>query len=152
MQKLLRRSALAEKQAARRLAKRTDKATRVALKQRIQSHKILNREAAEDEKVARLVRREDYELGPLAPKRDVGDKKDTYGTISPRRMRGEEIPYEERKKQMGGGVYPLIVPGDRVVILEGMDKGRIGPVQSIDVKRQEIVVEGLNMVCSAGTY
>jgi ribosomal protein L24 len=40
-----------------------------------------------------------------------------------------------------------IVKGDRVVLLEGRDKGKIGKITNVDTKRVECTVEGLNMVC-----
>lgn len=46
-----------------------------------------------------------------------------------------------------GGRYANIVEGDRVVLLEGRDKGKIGKVLSLDRQRQEVTVEGLNLVC-----
>jgi large subunit ribosomal protein L24 len=107
----------------------------------------VKREIATDIKAARLARREDWELGPLAPKRDVGLKRETYGTISTSRLRGKELTLEERLKlNPDGGRYPTIVAGDRVVLLQGRDKGKIGKVASLDAARQEVTVEGLNMV------
>ncbi len=112
----------------------------------------MKKEVATDIKAARLARREDWELGPLAPKRDVGLKKDTYGTVNTMRLRGRELTLEERLKlNPEGGRYPTIVAGDRVVILQGRDKGKIGKVAALDAARQEVTVEGLNMVCFAST-
>lgn len=47
-----------------------------------------------------------------------------------------------------GGVYMNVVVGDRVVLLEGRDKGKIGKVRSTDKMRAECTVEGMNVVCS----
>lgn len=147
MQAVLRRTQMAERQAARRLAKRKTKYDHQMRKTRREQENFVQREAKVDIKLARQVRREDYELGPLAPKRDVGAKKDTYGTIHTNRIRGEELTMEERLRlNPSGGKYSNIVVNDRVVLLEGRDKGRIGKVVSIDRARQEITVEGLNMV------
>ncbi|KAH8596499.1 putative 54S ribosomal protein L40, mitochondrial [Bisporella sp. PMI_857] len=102
-----------------------------------------------DIKQAAINRREDWELGPLAPKRDVGSKKDTYGTIDGQRLRGPALPTKEREaimKMWGGTYYLNIAKGDRMVILEGRDKGRIGTIGNIDEDRCEVTLEGLNMI------
>lgn len=114
-----------------------------------ENNQLATRDASKDIKTARAVRREDWELGPLAPKRDAGEQKDTYGTLSALRMQGRQLSMEERLElNPTGGRYPTIVAQDRVVLLEGRDKGKIGKIVSVDRKRQECTVEGLNMVCA----
>jgi large subunit ribosomal protein L24 len=147
MQKVIRRSVLAKAQAVRRLARRKERDIRITNRSKREQENYVKKEVATDIKAARLARREDWELGPLAPKRDVGLKKDTYGTISTMRLRGKELSLEERLKlNPDGGRYPTIVAGDRVVLLQGRDKGKIGKVAALDAARQEVTVEGLNMV------
>lgn len=101
-------------------------------------------------KQARLNRREDYELGPLAPKRDVGDAVETWGTINQQRARGQELEPRKLKEALRfwGGKHLNLTVKDRVVLLEGHDKGKIGVVKSIDKVRAEVTVEGLNKVRS----
>jgi large subunit ribosomal protein L24 len=148
MQKVIRRSAFAKAQAARRLARRKEREARITAKTTREQVTFVNREIASDVRTARLTRREDWELGPLVPKRDVGLKKETYGTVSTMRLRGKELTMEERLKlNPDGGRYPTIIAGDRVVLLSGRDKGKIGKVTALDAKRQEVTVEGLNLVC-----
>ena len=91
-------------------------------------------------KNARRNQREDWDLGPLAPKRDVGQNAETYGAMDGRRARLEEVEKEQRIR------FWTIVPQDRVVIIQGRDKGKIGVVRSINGKTNGVVVEGLNMV------
>jgi large subunit ribosomal protein L24 len=150
MQKVIRRTQLAEKQAARRLAKRKDKEGRTWRKTNREQTNFYKKESSTALKTARLNRREDWELGPLAPKRDVGDKKDTYGTVSTQMMRGPILEQHNRKKarEAIGGEFMNIVKGDRVVLLEGRDKGKIGTISNVDTDRCEFTVEGLNMVRS----
>ena len=145
MQKVFKRTALAKAQAARRANIRASKerSTERVLQRKEQD--FLSRRVYLDIKAAQLARREDRELGPLAPKRDVGTMKDTYGTMDPRRLRGLKKSKEER------GEAQLIVPGDRVVLVEGRDKGRIGEVKSVDKERHECIVAGLNMVSLIAT-
>jgi large subunit ribosomal protein L24 len=150
MQKVIRRTILAEKQAARRLAKRKDKATREWAKITREETNFVRKDESSQIKAARLAQREDWELGPLAPKRDVGDAKDTYGTIISQRTRGQPLDIRKRDEVLKdvGGRYLNIVAGDRVVLLEGRDKGKIGKITSTDARRGTCTVEGLNMVSS----
>lgn len=152
MQRVIRRSELAKAQAARRLARRKERDIRVSAKSRREQENYVKKEIATDIKAARLARREDWELGPLAPKRDVGLKKETHGTISTMRLRGKELSMDERLKlNPDGGRYANIVVGDRVVLLQGRDKGKIGQITALDAKRQEVTIKGLNMVCFLST-
>jgi large subunit ribosomal protein L24 len=151
MQKVLRRTVLAEKQAARRLSKKRDKKRFEAAKGNREQNAFVRRDVAKEIKQRRFERREDWELGPLAPRRDVGDKKDTFGTVSTQRMRGPTLTTPERRDALKdvGGRYLTLVKGDRVVLLEGRDKGKIGKITSTDRIRAECTVEGLNMVCNS---
>ncbi|KAE8453045.1 hypothetical protein EG329_012232 [Mollisiaceae sp. DMI_Dod_QoI] len=148
MQKVIRRTVLAEKQAARRLGKRRDKLSREWAKTNREQDRHLRREATGQLKQARLNRREDWELGTLAPRRDVGDSKDTYATVHTQRMRGTILQGKDKHEALKivGGRYSNIVKGDRVVLLEGRDKGKIGKITNTDKLRAECTVEGLNLI------
>jgi len=140
MQKVLRRTALAERQALCRAKVRKSKydseKRTLDLQEAIVHRRLINQNL----KNARITRREDWQLGPLAPKRDVGAQKDTYGTSNSRMLRGLDLPESERTKTW------VLAEEDRVVILEGRDKGRIGVVKSINKETDQLTVEGLNMV------
>ncbi|KAG4438407.1 hypothetical protein IFR05_006113 [Cadophora sp. M221] len=148
MQKVFRHTVLAERQAARRSAKRTDLKFRAKWKNENDQNIYHRKDEVKHLKDARVARREDYEMGPLAPRRDVGDLKDTYGTVNSNRMRGRPLHGKEKWDILNfwGGKFLNIVKGDRVVILEGRDKGKIGTLTDIDIKRAECRVEGLNMM------
>lgn len=152
MQKVIKRTLLAEKQAARKLAKRKEANTRIWAKGNREQVNYARKQFTNSIKAERHNRREDYELGPLAPRRDVGDAKETYGTVTGQQMRAEPIDYrkiEEVLKSVGyckkWKIINLVVE-DRVVLLEGRDKGMIGMIQEIDIARGTCSVEGLNMV------
>ena len=148
MHKVFRRTLLAEKQAARRLAAKKVTKKRDLAKSIRQQVSHTRKEETADLKQARLVRREDYELGPLAPRRDVGDKVDSYGSIGGHRTQRDLLRPKvlmETLKSVGG-VYMNIVAGDRVVLLEGKDKGKIGKVLQTDKMRASCTVEGMNVV------
>ncbi|KAK2625324.1 hypothetical protein QTJ16_005693 [Diplocarpon rosae] len=149
MQKVFRRTIMAEKQVARRLAKKKDKYQRQLWRTENEQNQVHRADEIKTLKTARAVRREDYELGPLAPRRDVGDEVETYGTISMQRAQGRTLHGKEISDILefwGGAKNINIVKGDRVVILHGRDKGKIGFVTRVDVKRAEASVKGLNMI------
>jgi large subunit ribosomal protein L24 len=150
MQRVIRRTILAERQASRRLAKRKDKLTREWAKTNREQNNYNRKDETSLLKQVRKDRREDWELGPLAPRRDVGDKKDTYGTVSSQRLQGPILEHKDVDEALEpfGGRYLNIVKGDRVVLLEGRDKGKIGKITNVNTKRVECTVEGLNMVCT----
>ncbi|OAG42320.1 hypothetical protein AYO21_03488 [Fonsecaea monophora] len=118
-------------------------------------------------KAERRARREDWIMGPLAPKRDVGTKQDFYGTVSnllyqgpvfPTKVRhgprsngwdpvGGEGLEEEQKEWEGFGNEGNIVEGDRVCIVKGKEGliGQIGKVKDVSSDSKELRIEGLNM-------
>ncbi|KAI9676774.1 MAG: hypothetical protein M1829_002869 [Trizodia sp. TS-e1964] len=135
MQKLLRRTALVKAQAQRKLIIKRKKNASDRARSRAADEQYYQRLQQDDIKLARVTRKEDWELGPLAPRRDIGDKRDTYGTMDTSRlMAGKKQAYKK---------FPTIVKGDRVVIVEGRDKGKIGVVME---NKGRLTVEGLNMV------
>ena len=143
MQKLLKRVALAKNQAKRRATK--EKGVELSIEKKIvhRQETSLYSFRREDIRAARSARREDWVLGPLAPRRDVGNKKDTYGAMDSRLLRGVEKPDGYWKDW-------CIVEGDRVVVIENghRDKGKIGKVTSVSEKAEECIVNGLNQVRS----
>ena len=78
----------------------------------------------------------------------MGSAKETYGTILGQRIRGQPIDHRKLDEVLKpvGGRYLNIVAGDRVVLLEGRDKGKIGKITATDAKKGECTVAGLNMV------
>lgn len=141
MQKVLRRTALAKRQAARRAANRAGMEKTDQRRLRISNDSITGATIQADIRAERLARREDWTMGPLAPRRDVGENKDLYGTVSTRRLQGGDVA-EEKKKD-----WCLEVNDRVVVVAEGhRDRGRIGQVTEIREKAQEAVVTGLNRV------
>lgn len=144
MQKLLKRTAQVEKQAARRKSvarsKNASDTRRILL-----YHHIMHSKGRREMYVsAREAQREDWLLGPLAPRRDVGDKAETYGTVP---LRILESPEKLDGKWKKWGVRE----GDRVCVIgaKEREKGKIGVVREVKEKAETCKVQGLNMVCAS---
>ncbi|PGH27524.1 hypothetical protein AJ80_00765 [Polytolypa hystricis UAMH7299] len=138
MQKVIRYTSLARRQADRKakIAKaRINYADRhEVVKDQIQAR----RQFLDDVNTERKTRREDWMKGPLAPRRDVGDREGLYGTISGERTRAPAIPKEKQKSLV------FLAAGDRVCVIRGRDKGRIGNVGSVDKESDTLTISGIN--------
>lgn len=142
MQKLLKRTAQVEKQAARRLRNRSKNNASDERRLRINQQKMVNMARKETRNSARQALKEDWQLGPLAPRRDVGDKAETYGTVHFRMIQAVDKPLGKWKKWG-------IKEGDRVCIVgeRERDKGKIGIVGEVTEKAESCKVRGINLVC-----
>ncbi len=140
MQKVLRATDRAKTQARRKLLAQRDENKAVDRKMLAQQKMVVQREVSADIRAARIARREDWFLGPLAPRRDAGSSKDTYGTIGVRRLNGVD---------KAGKIHDYCISeGDRVVVVgKGLrDQGKIGVVKDVRPKAEECIIEGFNMV------
>ncbi|KAG8164259.1 hypothetical protein KVR01_006177 [Diaporthe batatas] len=151
MQKLMRRTAQAERQAIRR-AKKGSKMLKMArqredFKQRMggtqETHASLR------DAVRR--RREDWEMGPLAPQRDTPLRDETgayWGSISLRRNLADTLPEKQRDlacRWAGGRKTLCIKAGDRVAVMEGPDAGKISTIQYVQEEGGFVALEGDNL-------
>lgn len=147
MQKLLKRTTTAERQVARRLTKRKQLVERaeerVEFRKRMQAYAIVNKMRI----AARKNQREDWALGPLAPRRDTHIKNDlgAYWGSTPEQLIMSE--YGERQIELacewaGGKKYLCIKAGDRVAIMEGPDKGKIATIRSVIVEKGCVALDG----------
>ncbi|KAL9608061.1 MAG: hypothetical protein Q9167_007085 [Letrouitia subvulpina] len=141
MQKVLRRTAKAEAQYARRTRRQRSKDFVDDRWIQIRRQKIAHGDVRALRLAAIKARHEDWELGPLAPRRDIGTKKDTYGAVPFRVIERVDKP-EGSWKDWG------IREGDRVVVVgkKERDRGRIGTVREVSQKSETVTVEGINMV------
>ncbi|WEW55429.1 hypothetical protein PRK78_000860 [Emydomyces testavorans] len=139
MQKVIRRTVLASNQAQRKAwieaAKDRHEQIMSIFRERVALQRSLLDEAAEE----RRNRRDDWMRGPLAPRRDVGDRHGLYGTISSNRLRMPKVLEERRTR------YITIAPGDRVCLVRGRDRGRIGKVINVDSESETVTIEGVNI-------
>ncbi|PHH91808.1 hypothetical protein CDD83_10231 [Cordyceps sp. RAO-2017] len=148
MQKLLKRTAQAERQAARRAKQQLKSELNDG---KLQSRSELRRamtEIRQNLKQARTAMREDWELGPLAPKRDLGFN--TYGaTQAPMRLdwscSGFAKPaaklVEQRCAWAGRPKQLNLASGDRVVIMDGPDQGKVDRISSVDTDNGSVKLE-----------
>ncbi|WYZ37298.1 hypothetical protein EsH8_II_000804 [Colletotrichum jinshuiense] len=147
MQKLIKRTAQAEKQVARRLKKRSRVENGQEKAQRFREQRQQLTELNNDVKAARISRSEKWGLGPMAPRRDIFD---TYGALETNRqgrstpLKPEEI--EARCAWAGGCQYLNIAVKDRVVLLEGPDKGKIDRIASINPEYGTVQLENIAKV------
>jgi large subunit ribosomal protein L24 len=106
--------------------------------------------------------KEDWHLGHLRPNRAVGVGADKYGALKLQQVQKAEWPVhvqkrrnEVRARQNLELEYPLIVDDkkyfpfavdDRVVVIKGRDKGKIGRVRDIVDGTHEAIITGVNKV------
>lgn len=141
MQKIIRRTALARNQSQRKAIRAAKDAEREEFKDALRQRFAFNRIEIDNIRAERQRRREDWMRGPLAPKRDAGLEGKTFGALSPQAMNPPVIPKHLRRK------YINIAAGDRVCIMKGKDKGKIGEVIRVDPNNETVLVKDLNMVC-----
>ncbi|EEY19159.1 KOW motif domain-containing protein [Verticillium alfalfae VaMs.102] len=136
MQKLVKRTAEAQRAVARRTAKKTLNVYRRSKLERRSEQSQNVEEIAGDLRAARVARAEAWDLGPLTPRRDV-DGNFTHGATLLSRNR-PQTPFkaweiEQRCAWAGGSKLLNIVKNDRVVVMEGPDKGKIDLINHIDL-------------------
>lgn len=148
MEKLAKRTAQAQRQAARRAGHNLRRQRKTAMWQARAAAKGLNNEIKENLAEARKARRQDWEMGPLAPKRDLGFN--DYGlmkdpTRTTHAYNGHHIVSKamvERRCAWAGGTKQLnLAVGDRVVVLEGPAKGKLDRIQSINTELGTVTLE-----------
>lgn len=154
MLKLLKRTLQVEQLAVRRKAKRAEIKARARLqdefKNRMQSVVITNKSLVN----ARRRRREDWELGPLAPRRDTPIK-DANGAYWGTSSLGEAMgSFGSRQRDLacrwaGGAKYLCLKAGDRAAIMQGPDKGKIGTIRTVNLDEAQVTLEAENLQVSS---
>ena len=140
MQKLIKRTAQAERVASRQLKKRKDHHLKAESWERSQTRQRISRENNALIRTARINRQVDYEAGPLAPRRDVGENAETYGTIS---IYNAFLPEKDPGQRP---VWFHISQGDRVVVTKGRERGRIGLVKEVIKERVSVTLKDIAVV------
>lgn len=158
MDKILRRVRMAERQVERRAKRKNDLIHSITKRKGAQQVNAQLRQASYEIGAAVRARHENLELGPLAPRRDIHklDPYDNYwGAISVERAllqaKISDAQKEARTAWAGGPRYLCIRSGDRVVITEGPDKGKISTIGRIKKESMTVELEGnVNIVSDAG--
>ncbi|KAI0909108.1 hypothetical protein F4823DRAFT_454324 [Ustulina deusta] len=148
MQKILRRVATAERVAVKRQTRKDLKFHKKEKKETSTQKTAHARQAVGEVERAKQTIRDDWAMGPLSPRTDVGDFHNAHGSISEVRFSSPgKISLAMRNarcKWAGGAYYLNLAEGDRVVLLDGPDKGRIGQVIEINHDTAEVTVQDLN--------
>ena len=139
MQKVVQRTVRAERVANRKRVKRLDHAEKGESWGRFQQRNRLVRANGANIKNARLNRAEDWALGSIAPRRDVGDRAKNYGAIPIYDIHAPDLAEKDRPKW-----FPYS-EGDRVVVMTGRYKGKIGDVTETLEKQGSVRVKGVNV-------
>ncbi|SMR60951.1 unnamed protein product [Zymoseptoria tritici ST99CH_1E4] len=138
MQKLIARTERAQRSALRAANKAKEHKLNAEAWERNQNKQRLVRHTNDLIREERKNRRHDWERGPLAPRRDVGENQKTYGAHSIYTTPRPELDPEKRPE-----FFPF-KEGDRVVITRGRDRGRIGLINDINTKTASVRVKDLN--------
>ncbi|KAI9155401.1 KOW motif containing protein [Paramyrothecium foliicola] len=158
MQKLAKRVAQAERQAARRVSKANkneDTYQRIRFRQAAAE---ANEEIRKNIKTSRQARKDAWELGPVAPKRDLGIE--PYDALSGYLRtdwtnQGNYKPkpkiVEQRCAWAGGSKQLNLAPKDRVVILDGPDKGKIDKIKDVDTMAGTVTLENCHQAITSGS-
>ena len=146
MDKLLKRVRMAERQVARRAKRFREAAEGNERNQNKRQIVRAQRNAGRQIAIAIKHRHEDWELGPLAPRRDVSrvDESGNYWGAIPTAQAQLQNPFltdeqkQARSAWAGGSQYLCLAPGDRVVVLDGPYKGRITNITSIEKENMTV--------------
>ncbi|KAF2127120.1 hypothetical protein P153DRAFT_320582 [Dothidotthia symphoricarpi CBS 119687] len=131
-------------------------------KQSARQHVVWNNEYVKGTKKEALANAyEDWRLGPLRPNRATGRDADKYGALTGGHMQKPDIPVrvqknrnESRIRQGLDSNYPLVVDDkkyfpivrdDRVLMMTGRDKGKIGQVAEVIGRTHEAIIKEMNM-------
>ncbi|KAF2971916.1 hypothetical protein GQX73_g1768 [Xylaria multiplex] len=148
MQKILRRVATAERVAVKR---QKGKDLQFYKKGKAEESKQRNQQvgmALGEIGRAKQAIRDDWAMGALSPRTDIKEEHGAFGTIGESRFASPgsySLAVRNARCQWAGGAYYLnLAKGDRVVLLDGPDKGRIGYISDINHDTAELTVKDLN--------
>lgn len=156
MQKILKRVATAERVASKRKAARDRQAFNKTKYDERDEANYQRAQMAADFGRAKQAIKDDWFLGPNAPNINVGENGPTHGAISEARYQmGASLKNHQKEARcawLGGSKNLNLVAGDRVVLLDGPDKGKIGKISDVQKEKMEVIVEGLNKVRRSHSY
>jgi large subunit ribosomal protein L24 len=150
LQRVVRRAVRVERHAKRKVQKLQESREAQELREMKDEMRQQRRALGYVERSARIQHREDWFLGPLAPRRDVGQLKTDYGAFPKMAIRTieyckpvlEEFIETARKGQDRNYFFKR----DRVVIIRGPGKGMIGVVDNVNWEQQTANLRNTVMV------
>jgi large subunit ribosomal protein L24 len=140
MQKLLRRAAVASNRAKRgtqKFEQRVKHAEKRRYEERVKSNNKLRDDIS---KSAIKAQREDWEMGNIAPRRNTGRYETSFAALDPQLSFGSEKPIHMRQN------HHMYI-GDRVVVVNGICKGRIGYIAQVHKEQDRISLSKFHTVC-----
>lgn len=140
MQKVLQRSQAAKRNADRRMKKMIEHHEKGQGWSRRQDAERFQKYNNNMIREARNARKEDWARGALAPRRDVGDLAKTYGSYDIFHI---SVPERQEKNKPK---WASVAEGDRVVVVKGREKGKIGFVDELNMERAYVKVRDVNVV------
>lgn len=140
MEKVIRRAEVAARYATKTKAREKAMKDAGAAWERRQNQLRVTRDESTRIIQARKNRQEDWQTGKLAPRRDVGEQATSYGAASIYNIQMTDLDPKLRPKWLG---YKT---GDRVVMTQGRDKGKVGVISDIDYDKGGVQVKDLNMI------
>jgi large subunit ribosomal protein L24 len=154
MQKLMRRTAQAERQAMRRSKKQTKMFKMARQREEFRQRMSATKETHASLKDAARRRREDWEMGALAPQRDtpLRDNNGSYwGSLTLQRNLADNLPEKQRDlacRWAGGRKTLCLKAGDRVAIMDGPDRGKISHVKYVQEEGAFVGLQAENLKVS----
>ncbi|KAJ5774563.1 hypothetical protein N7457_009459 [Penicillium paradoxum] len=139
MQRVIQRTASARKQALRKTNKaheRQELLERVGIRR---SRKEFGAALSGQFQAARKNRWEDWEKGPLAPMRDSGLDRTTYGGQGAVTLHPPRLPKHEQRRHV------LFAEGDRVCVVRGRDQGKINVIQQVNRDSETVLIKDINV-------
>uniref|UniRef100_L2GH47 Kow motif containing protein n=1 Tax=Colletotrichum fructicola (strain Nara gc5) TaxID=1213859 RepID=L2GH47_COLFN len=144
MQKLIKRTRQAEKVLAKKMKKRQGYEITDQRQQRFREQRQQLDELNDDIRTSRLIRQEKWSMGTIAPRRDLLPEWGASEVNRNSRQTGLKFSEIENRCSWAGGVNQLCLkPKDRVVLLDGPEKGKIDRIESIDKSTGTVMLENI---------
>lgn len=149
MQKLVKRTAEAQRNAANRAKRKSLKEFQQGMSERRRENKRNTKGIATDLQRARRARSSAWDLGPIAPRRDT-DGHMSFAAMGGSRMSPQvslkawEI--EARCHWAGGSQHLNLAVGDRVVVMQGPDKGVIDKIAKLNMDTATVELSNTSKV------
>jgi len=141
MQRVIQRTASARKQALRRTIKSQERQELLDRIQTKRARKDYGASLSASFQAARKNRYEDWEKGSLAPMRDSGLERSTYGGLEGSILHPPRLPKHEQRRHV------LFAEGDKVCVIRGREQGKVNVITQVNRDSETVLIKDVNMVC-----